>query len=178
MAITKEKKREMVIQYGEWLEKSLALIFTEYAGMKMKNLDELRAKVREAGGEFHIVKNTLMRRVLDEAGMDIEDEHFINTLAVGFAYEDAPAMAKVVTDYAKESGLLRVKAGYLDTRLIKAEEVIALANVPPLPVMRATLLSAILAPASQLVRTLSEPGRQIAGVLKAYSEPDSAPEAA
>jgi large subunit ribosomal protein L10 len=87
-------------------------------------------------------------------------------------------MAKVVTDYAKESGLLRVKAGYLDTRLIKAEEVIALANVPPLPVMRATLLSAILAPASQLVRTLSEPGRQIAGVLKAYSEPDSAPEAA
>jgi large subunit ribosomal protein L10 len=178
LAITKEKKREMVIQYGEWLEKSLALIFTEYAGMKMKNLDELRAKVREAGGEFHIVKNTLMRRVLDEAGMDIEDEHFINTLAVGFAYEDAPAMAKVVTDYAKESGLLRVKAGYLDTRLIKAEEVIALANVPPLPVMRATLLSAILAPASQLVRTLSEPGRQIAGVLKAYSEPDSAPEAA
>lgn len=178
MAITKEKKRELVVQYGEWLEKSRALIFTEYAGMKMKNLDELRAKVREAGGEFHIVKNTLMQRVLDEAGMDNEDEHFINTLAVGFAFEDAPALAKVITDYAKESGLLNIKAGYLGARLINAEEVTVLANVPPLPVMRATLLSTILAPASQLVRTLSEPGRQIAAVLKAYAEPDATPEAA
>ncbi len=178
MAITKEKKREIVVQYGEWLQRSRALVFTEYAGMKMKNLDELRAKVREAGGEFHIVKNTLMRRVLDEAGVEIKDEHFINTLAVGFAFEDAPALAKVITDYAKESGLLTIKAGYLGTRLMNADDVNSLANVPPLPVMRATLLSTILAPASQLVRTLSEPGRQIAAVLKAYAEADAAPEAA
>ncbi len=178
MAITKEKKREIVVQYGEWLQKSRAIVFTEYAGMKMKNLDELRAKVREAGGEFHIVKNTLMRRVLDEAGVEIKDEHFINTLAVGFAFEDAPALAKVITDYAKESGLLTIKAGYMGTRLMNADDVNSLANVPPLPIMRATLLSTILAPASQLVRTLSEPGRQIAAVLKAYAEADAAPEAA
>ena len=178
MAITKEKKREIVVQYGEWMHKSQAIIFTEYAGMKMKNLDELRDKVREAGGEFHIVKNTLIRRVLDEAGVEIKDEHFINTLAVGFAFEDAPALAKVITDYAKESGLLTIKAGYLGTRLMDADDVNSLANVPPLPVMRATLLSTILAPASQLVRTLSEPGRQIAAVLKAYAEADAAPEAA
>jgi large subunit ribosomal protein L10 len=178
LAITKEKKREIVGQYGEWLQKSRAVVFTEYVGMKMKNLDELRAKVREAGGEFHIVKNTLMQRVLDEAGMAINDEHFVNTLAVGFAFEDAPALAKVVTDYAKESGLLTIKGGYLGERLMNAEDVTTLANVPPLPVMRATLLSTILAPASQLVRTLSEPGRQIAAVLKAYAEADAAPEAA
>ncbi len=178
MAITKEKKREIVVQYGEWLQKSRAIVFTEYAGMKMKNLDELRAKVREAGGEFHIVKNTLMRRVLDEAGVEIKDEHYINTLAVGFAFEDAPALAKVITDYAKESGLLTIKAGYMGTRLMNADDVNSLANVPPLPIMRATLLSTILAPASQLVRTLSEPGRQIAAVLKAYAEADAAPEAA
>ncbi len=178
MAITKEKKREIVVQYGEWLQKSRAIVFTKYAGMKMKNLDELRAKVREAGGEFHIVKNTLMRRVLDEAGVEIKDEHYINTLAVGFAFEDAPALAKVITDYAKESGLLTIKAGYMGTRLMNADDVNSLANVPPLPIMRATLLSTILAPASQLVRTLSEPGRQIAAVLKAYAEADAAPEAA
>lgn len=178
MAITKEKKREIVVQYGEWLQKSRAIVFTEYAGMKMKNLDELRVRVREAGGEFHIVKNTLMQRVLDEAGMEIKDEHFVNTLAVGFAFEDAPALAKVITDYARETGLLAVKAGYLGTRLMSADDVTTLANVPPLPIMRATLLSTILAPASQLVRTLSEPGRQIAAVLKAYAEADAAPEAA
>lgn len=178
MAITKEKKREIVVQYGEWLQKSRAIVFTEYAGMKMKNLDELRARVREAGGEFHIVKNTLLQRVLDEAGMEIKDENFVNTLAVGFAFEDAPALAKVLTDYARETGLLAVKAGYLGTRLMNADDVTTLANVPPLPIMRATLLSTILAPASQLVRTLSEPGRQIAAVLKAYADADAAPEAA
>ena len=178
MAITKEKKQEMVAQYGEWFDKSHAIILTEYIGMKMKNLDELRARVREVGGEFHICKNTLLQRVLDDAGMEIKGEHFINTTAVGFAFEDAPALAKVMTDYAKESGLLNIKAGYLDGRLMSSSDVSSLANVPPLPVMRATLLSTILAPATQLVRTLSEPGRQIAAVLKAYADADASPEAA
>ena len=178
MAITKEKKQEMVAQYGDWFDKSQAIILTEYIGMKMKNLDELRARVREVGGEFHICKNTLLKRVLDEAGMEIKGEHFIKTTAVGFAFEDAPALAKVMTDYAKESGLLNIKAGYLDGRLMSSSDVSSLANVPPLPVMRATLLSTILAPATQLVRTLSEPGRQIAAVLKAYADADVAPEAA
>lgn len=178
MAITKEKKHEIVAQYSEWLEQSQAIIMTEYIGMKMKDMDELRIKIREAGGEFHICKNTLLRRVLDDAGMEIKDEHFINTTAVGFAYEDAPGLAKVMTDYAKASGLLNIKAGYLEGRLMNANDVTSLANVPPLPVMRATLLSTLLTPASQLVRTLSEPGRQVAAIFKAYADADAAPEAA
>ena len=177
MAISKEKKREIVEQYGEWMKQSQALILTEYIGMTMKDVDLLRVRVREAGGEFHIVKNTLMRRVLDDAGLESNDEDFINTTAIGFAFEDAPALAKAMTDYAKETGLLKVKAGYLESKRMTAVEVTSLANVPPLPVMRSILLSTLLAPATQLVRTLSEPGRQIAAVLKAYAEADATPEA-
>jgi len=66
----------------------------------------------------------------------------------------------------------------LENRMMSKADVVALANVPPLPVLRATLLSTILAPATQLVRTLSEPGRQVAAVLKANSEKDAAVEAA
>jgi large subunit ribosomal protein L10 len=178
LAISKEKKKEIVDQYGEWLARSHAMVFTEYLGMTMKDMDELRARIREAGGEFHIVKNTLMKRVLQDAELEIKEEHLVNTTAVGFAFEDAPALAKAIIDFAKVSDFLKVKAGYLDTRLMTVEEVDALANVPPLPVMRATLLSTIMAPASQLVRTLAEPGRQIAAVLKAYSDAESSPEAA
>jgi len=178
LAITKEKKIEIAAQYVEWLAQSKAIILAEYLGMNMKNMDELRAKVREAGGEFHIVKNTLMKRVLTEAGMPLDEEHFDNTTAIGFAFEDAPALAKTMTEFAKQSGVLKIKSGYLGERLISMDEVTSLANVPPLPVMRATLLSTLLAPASQLVRTLSEPGRQVAAVLKAYAEADAAPEAA
>jgi large subunit ribosomal protein L10 len=178
LAISKEKKHELVTQYGEWLKQSKAIILTEYIGMTMKDVDQLRVQIREAGGEFHIVKNTLMKRVLDEADMEMEDEDFINTTAIGFAFEDAPALAKAMTDYAKESGLLKVKAGYLEKNRMTAGEVLSLANLPPLPTMRATLLSTLLAPASQLVRTLAEPGRQVAAVLKAYADADAAPEAA
>ena len=178
MAISKEKKSEIVSQYGEWLEQSQAIILTEYIGMKMKDMDELRARIREAGGEFHIVKNTLMKRTLDEAGLELKDELFINTTAVGLAFEDPSALAKAMADFAKESGFLKIKAGYLDNRLMSPAEVNSLANVPPLPIMRATLLSTLLTPASQLVRTLSEPGRQVAAVLKAFAEADAAPETA
>jgi large subunit ribosomal protein L10 len=83
-----------------------------------------------------------------------------------------------MVDFAKESDFLNIKAGYLDERLMNPEEVKSLANVPPLPVMRAQLLNTLLAPASQLVRTLSEPGRQVAAVMKAFSESGTAAEAA
>ncbi len=178
MAISKERKREIVAKYGEWLERSQALILTEYIGLSVKEIEELRAKVREAGGEFHVVKNTLIKRVFAEVGMTMEDEHFVGTTAIGFAFEDPPALAKAMTEFAKETKALKIKAGYLEDRLMSRAEVIALANVPPLPVMRATLLSTILAPATQLVRTLSEPGRQVAAVLKAFSEKDAAAETA
>lgn len=178
MALTKEQKRKAVAQYGEWLERSDAFVLAEYTGMTMKDMDELRAKIREAGGEFHVVKNTLTKLALKDAEIDFEEDHFLSSTAIGFAFEDPPALAKAMTDFAHESDFLNVKVGYLDKQMMSAAEVKALADLPPLPVMRATLLSTILAPASQLVRTLAEPGRQVAAVMKAYSERDAAPEAA
>ena len=174
MAISKEKKKEIVDQYGDWLEKSKAFVIAEYLGMTVKDMDELRTRVREAGGEFHVIKNTLMKRVLEKGGLDYEEDHFLETTAIGFAFEDAPALAKAMSDFAKESSFLKIKAGYLDRRLMSTAEVVALANLPPLPVMRARLMSTILAPASQLTRTLAEPGRQIAAVLNAFGEAKAA----
>ena len=176
MAHTKERKEEIVAQYDEWLEKSEAFILTEYIGLTVKDLDKLRASVREAGGEFHIVKNTLIKRLLEEKKLELKDEHYINTTAIGFAFEDPPGLAKALADFAKESDFLKIKAGYLDNNYMAPEEVIALANIPPLPIVRAQLLSTLLAPASTLVRVLAEPGRQIAAVLKAYSDSDTAAE--
>ncbi len=178
MANTKEQKRELVARYGEWLERSDAFVVTEYTGLTVKDMDALRSKIREAGGEFHVVKNTLVKLALKDAEVDFEEEHFLGSTAIGFAFDDPPALAKAITDFAKESDFVKVKVGYLEKQMMSATEVKALADLPPLPVMRATLLSTILAPASQLVRTLAEPGRQVAAVMKAYSERDAAPEAA
>lgn len=175
MAITKERKNELVDKYVEWLGKSDGLIITQYTGLSMKQIDDLRGKVREAGGEFHVVKNTLGRVAFEKAGLPQAGEQLEGSTAVVFAFRSTPEMAKVVTDYAAKSDFVKVKGGYLDGRAINAKDVQALAELPPLPVMRAQLLGVLNAPASKLVRTLAEPGRGLAAVIKAFADRDSAP---
>ena len=170
MAITKKRKGELVSQYSDWLRKSDAMIIAGYKGMTMKDIDGLRAKVRDLGGEFHIVKNTLGKKALIQAGISARDEFFTGSTAVCFSFHDAPAMAKAVMDFAKTTEALKIKGGYLDRKPMSAAGVKSLADLPPLPVVRAQLLGTILGPASKLVRTLAEPGRSIAAVLKAHTE--------
>lgn len=171
LAITKKRKDELVAQYSEWLQSSQAMIFAEYAGMSMKDLDALRLKVREVGGEFHIVKNTLGKLAFKEAGLPLPEGLFDGSTAVGFAFKDAPAMAKTVVEFAKTAEMFKIKGGFLESNPMNADSVRSLAALPPLPVMRAQLLGVLVAPASKLVRTLAEPARSIAAVIKAHAEP-------
>jgi len=175
LAISKVRKNEIVDQYSEWINNSRAMFVTEYVGLTMKDIDELRKKAREAGGEFHIVKNTLGKVAFESLGMEIPANYLDGSTAIGFAFEDAPAMAKAMAEFARTSDFLKIKGGYLNKQAIDAEAVKALAELPPLPVMRAQLLGTIMAPASKLVRTLAEPARSLAAVMKAYADKDSTP---
>jgi large subunit ribosomal protein L10 len=177
LAITKQRKDELVAQYQEWVRNSQAVILTEYVGLTMKQIDDLRAKVRDAGGEFHIIKNTLGRVAFESAGLPVPDKLLEGSTAVAFAFRDAPAMAKMMTDFARTNDLVKIKGGYLEKRAINPLDVKNLADLPPLPVMRARLLGALQAPAAQLARTLAEPARQVAAVLKAYADREAAPAA-
>lgn len=170
MAVSKKRKEELVSQYREWLESSRAMVLADYSGLSVSQLDELRAQLRDLGGEFHIVKNTLGKIVFEEAGYPLGDGYFENTTAIGFAFEDAPGLAKTISDFVKEHEFVNIKGGYLGDKIMSADEIRSLADLPPLPIMRARLLGTLMAPASKLARTLAEPGRQIASVIKAYTE--------
>jgi large subunit ribosomal protein L10 len=174
LAITKEHKNELIAQYSEWVSHSKALVLTQYMGLTMKDIDNLRAKVRENGGEFHIIKNTLAKLAFERAGYSVPEGQFEGSTAVVFAFSDAPAIVKTVTEFAKTSEFLQIKGGFLAKQALTAEGVKALAELPPLPVVRAQLLGTLLAPAGKLVRTLAEPGRMIAAVIKAHAEPEAA----
>ncbi len=177
MAFTRQHKEEMAKQYAKWLESSQGLFTLSYSKMTMVDINALRAKVREAGGELHVVKNTLMTRVMHEHG--ITDTHLLEgTTLLAVAFGDAPAVAKALTEATAKSEIFVVKGGFLGRNVLDAAQVKALASLPPLPIMRATLLGTISAPASKLVRTLAEPARQAAAVIKAYSEKEAAPAAA
>jgi large subunit ribosomal protein L10 len=177
LAKSKAQKDAMLAEYMEWLKKSQAVVLVEYSGLKMKDLDVIRAKARENGGEFHIVKNTLARLALEKTGYSVPVDFAEKSTAIGFAFTDAAGFTKALTEATKGMEAVRVKGGFLNAKALSAAQVKSLSSLPPLPVLRAQLLGVLQAPASKLVRTLAEPGRSLAYVVKAFSD-KSAPAAA
>ena len=170
MAITKERKEEVLSVYKDWLNRSEAVILVEYTGATMKMMDSIRGKIREAGGEFHVVKNTLVRRAFKDNGMELPEEYLVKSTAVSFAFADSAAVAKALTDATKGNEFVKVKGGFMSGRSLNAAQAKSLADMPPLPVVRAQLLGVLQAPAGKLVRTIAEPARGLAAVVKAFAE--------
>lgn len=172
MAFTKDEKSKMMAQYGEWLDKSEGVFMVTYGKMNMPAIDGIRAKIREAGGEAHVVKNTLMTKMLKEKDFaDVED--LTGTTLVNFAFNDPAAVAKQVNEIVKDKNF-KIKSGYLAKESLSAADVAKLGNLPSLPEMRAKLLGTIMAPASQLVRTINEPARGLAAVIQANVDKQNA----
>lgn len=178
MAISKERKTEIVDQHSAWLQESKAVVLTEYVGLSAQELEQLRLKVRDAGGELHVVKNTLGKIVFEKANLQLPEDTYNGSTAITYAFENAPDIAKALADFAKSSEFVKIKVGVLGSEILSAEDVKALAELPPLPVLRAQILGTLMAPASQLARILAEPGRQVARVIQAYADKDSAEAAA
>jgi large subunit ribosomal protein L10 len=170
LAISKERKDEVLSLYADWMKRSQAVILVEYTGVKMKDLNNIRAKIRETGGEFHVVKNTLARRAFADSGMQFPSDYLVKSTAISFAFTDPALTAKALTDATKGNEFVKVKGGFMSGQALNSAQVKALADMPPLPVVRAQLLGVLQAPAGKLVRTIAEPARGLAAVLKAFSE--------
>ncbi|UYN92227.1 MAG: 50S ribosomal protein L10 [Anaerolineales bacterium] len=170
MALSKEKKQSISAQYEQWLGNSEAVFLTEYSGLSMPAFDELRKRIREAGGEFHVIKNTLGRRAFKAAGYEVPEADLLGSTAVGLAFSDAPAVAKALTDFAKDQEAVKIKSGFLGKDYLSKQDVTRLATLPALPVVRSQFLALLNTPATQLVRLLNEPGRRVAQVIKANAE--------
>jgi large subunit ribosomal protein L10 len=178
LAISKKHKEEVVNQYTEWLDKSQAVILVQYTGITMKEFDNIRAKVRENGAEFHVLKNTLAKKAFESREISFPDGIFEKSTAAVFAFGDVAGTAKALNDATKSIEFIKVKCGVMDQQSLSVAQVKSLASLPPLPVVRAQLLGVIQAPASKLVRTLAEPARQVASVIRAYSDKNAASSAA
>ena len=170
MALSKEKKQAILAEYEAWLEKSEAVFLAEYSGLTMPDFDDLRNRLREVGGEFHVVKNTLGKRAFEKAGLEVPAENLLGSTALGLAFSDAPGVAKAIAEFAKGKEALKVKGGFLGKQYLSPKDVLRLATLPPLPVVRSQLLAMLNTPAIQLVRLLAEPGRRVAQVIKAFAE--------
>lgn len=170
MAISRAKKEQLVQEYTEQLNGSDAIIITDYRGLKVGDLQELRAKVREAEGSFSIVKNTVVRRALEEVGLPVSEEMLTGPVAIGFCRQNVGGVAKVIVNFAKENELLTVKGGLMGNQVLEAAVIKELANLPSIDVLRAQLLGLINGPARQLAGVVLGSVRQLVNVLNAYSE--------
>ncbi len=167
MAITKERKRELLAQYVEMLQGASGLIVSEYRGLTMAQLNDLRARLRESNARLTVTKNTLFKLALQEVGMAVPETLFKGPVAVTIAYTDLAAAIKTVLEYAGTNEILVVKGGVIGSSVVAADQLDAISKLPPLDVLRAQLLGTITMPMSQFVGLLEEPGRQVVAVIQA-----------
>ncbi|MEX0787188.1 MAG: 50S ribosomal protein L10 [Anaerolineales bacterium] len=173
MAITRKRKEELLASYLELVRGSKGMVLTSFSGLNVKDLEALRRKIRDLGGDFHVVKNSLIRLAFREAGLPEPAGAKTGTTAIGFASEDLPSVAKAILDVARQSGAIQLKGAWLEGMAYSAAQTEQLAELPPLPVIRGRLLGVLQAPARQLVGVIAGSVRQVVHVIKAYSEKEA-----
>ncbi len=178
MAISKEKKEELVAQYKDLIEKSDALILTDYRGMGVGDMESLRSKIREADGAFYVTKNTLLKLALEESGTVVPEELLVGQVATGFALGEAPVLAKALVDYADKADNLAIKGGIMHMEILSEDQIESLAKLPTLDELHAQIIGLISAPARDLVSTLASGVRQVVNVIDAYSKEEAEAETA
>ena len=170
MPLSKVRKEELIDDYLELLENSKAIIFTEYRGLTNTQLTKLRRAVRDAQGQYRVAKLTLLKRAMEEKGYAIPDELAGVPFAVGFCIEEVPSVAKALTEFAKENDAFVVRGGMMENSYLTEKQVKALAELPPLDVVRAQLLGLLDTPAANLVGVIQAGVAQVVNVLHAYVE--------
>jgi large subunit ribosomal protein L10 len=162
------EKDQQVAEIRDLLGGAQAVILTEYAGLDVANMVELRRELRKAGGRFRVLKNTLTK--LATADTDLADlhPHLSGPIGVATTEEDPAALAKVLTTFAKDHPALEVKVGYLESGgMIDGGGVDALSKLPGREQLQAMLLGTLSAVPRNFVSVLAAPSRNLVGVLAA-----------
>ncbi len=170
MALTRERKEMLVRQFAEMAARSSALIFTENQGLTVAEMTQVRRRVREAEGAYHVVKNTLLRLALAQAGLPVPDELLRGPTAVSFCLGEVPPVAKALVEATKEMERLQIKGGILEGRVMDPEGIQALADLPTREVLMAQVLGGIQGPARQVAGVVAGGIRQILNLLQARIE--------
>ncbi|MFN3728124.1 MAG: 50S ribosomal protein L10 [Fimbriimonadaceae bacterium] len=169
-----QQKAKVIEEAREKYQRANGLVFADYRGLKVKELQALRAKLREKGGEIHVLKNTLFRMAVGDDIKQMPDELHNGPTAVAFLYGGESEGAKALFEYAAASKKLTVKGGYFAGRSFTADQVEAISKLPPREVLIAQVIGAIAAPLSQLVGTIealyAEPIRTIGAVADKKAE--------
>lgn len=164
------EKVQAVAEIKEQFETAQAVFLTEYRGIPVKEMGNLRRRLRESGADYKVVKMTLARRAADDLGIDGLDEQLIGPTALAFAHDDPVSTAKALRDYARDNENLVIKIGYLANKVLQPEEVTRLADIEPREVLLAKIAGAAQAPLANMASMLSSFTRGAATVFSQLLE--------
>ncbi|HEU5380909.1 MAG TPA: 50S ribosomal protein L10 [Ktedonobacteraceae bacterium] len=167
-----QAKSEKITELTDKLSRASVTILVQTQGLKVKDMNELRAKMRAARVEFQITKNTLLRIASERSAMtELDTSIFNGQTAVAFGYEDEVATAKAVNDYVVTSKIVVLKSGILGGRALTAQQVESLAKMPGgKNQVKAQVVGTIQGPAASLVGLFTAPLRDLCYVLHAHAE--------
>lgn len=164
------KNQEALKDLTEKFKSMKGMIMTEYHGLSVSQISELRNSLRKSGCEYLVVKNTLSKIALKEIGMEAANEYFEGPTAIVVESDDPVSPAKVVSEFAKKCDKLVIKAGILDGKVIAEKEIKALASLPTKEVLIGKMLGSMNAPISGFVNVLNGTIRSFVCVLNAIKE--------
>ncbi len=151
------EKQAVVANLTNKLQNAAAGVLVDYKGITVAEDTALRAELRKNNVEYAVVKNTLLQFAVNNCGMNELDSLLNGATALAICHDDPVAPARVVNDFAKKiDGRFEIKGGFMDGKAMPLDEVMALANIPPLPVLQAQVLGTMLAPISGLACVLKQ----------------------
>jgi large subunit ribosomal protein L10 len=165
----KEQKVEQVELLTEKLRKAKVAVLTDYRGLTVTQIQDLRGKLRTGDIEYRVVKNTLARRAADAAGVKDLEKELEGPVAIAFGYDDLSVPSRLISEWVRATRLkLDVKGGLVEGRVFSPDQVRQLADLPSREVLIAQLMGTLQSPVAQLVGIMQTPVQQLIGVLNAY----------
>ena len=165
-----EEKKNIVNELRERFERSKVVIVTDYQGLDVTTITDLRRKLLEAQVEYQVVKNTLLIRAAEETDVDLIKDNFKGPSAIALSYDDPVAPAKVLTDFAKDNDRLEIKVGVMDGKVLDLGAIKALSALPSREALIGQALSVLIGVPTGLVRALNDLPQRLMNVLQAIKE--------
>jgi large subunit ribosomal protein L10 len=172
-----EEKAGTIEELRQRLGGATAAVLTEYRGLTVQQLSELRKQLRAASAEYRVVKNRLARVAIEGSALATLRPHLSGPIGVVIARKDPAAVAKALQGFAKTHPALQVRVGVVDGQLLDAQGLKAVADLPPRDALRAQVVGAVQGPLAQLVGLLQAPQRELAYILAERGKQASAEQA-
>jgi large subunit ribosomal protein L10 len=165
-----EKKKKIVEDLKKQFATTKVVIVTDYKGLNVAQMTELRRKLSDAGVEYQVVKNTLLTRASNGTDAELLNDVFKGPSGIALSFDDPVAPAKVLTQFAKDNQKLEIKAGVMNGKLMDLDAITALSKLPSREELLAQVLSAMNAVPAGLVRALADIPRRMVNVLTAIKD--------